>query len=66
MTSLYGSTSGVGFTGYNQTNRQSLTNVSGGRRATLIGDAAGASTVNFSATAPGSAAWGAMAVPLLP
>ncbi|WP_374023922.1 hypothetical protein [Mycobacterium sp. HNNTM2301] len=50
---------------FNQTIRYTHATVSGGSRATVIGDAPGAPTVTFTGTAPGSSAWGAMAVPLL-
>lgn len=57
--------SGGGFTGYTQTSRYSTANVPSAGYPTLIGDAAGASTVNFGATLPSSLKWGSIAVPLL-
>jgi hypothetical protein len=58
--------SSASFGSFNQTSRFNVGVVPSGSRATLIGDAAGASTVSFSATASVSGSWGAAAVPLLP
>lgn len=63
MASMTSSTSSI--SGFNQTTRYTHVTVSGGNRATVIGDAPGAPTVTFTGTAPSSAAWGAMAVPIL-
>lgn len=63
MASMTSSTSSI--SGFNQTTRYTHATVSGGSRATVIGDAPGASTVAFTGTAPSSAVWGAMAVPIL-
>lgn len=63
MASMTSSTSNI--SGFNQTTRYTHATVSGGNRATVIGDAPGSSTVTFTGTAPSSAAWGAMAVPIL-
>jgi hypothetical protein len=60
---LFSSTSA--FASFNQTSRRSFGGVAGGSRVTLIGDAPGAASVNFSATAPGSGAWGGLAVPVI-
>lgn len=61
----YSGAAGTTFTGYNQTSRWIQPGVSSVTYPAMIGDAAGAATVNFNATIS-SSSWGAMAVPLRP
>lgn len=51
---------------FNKTSRSNIALVSGTADPLVIGDAAGASTVAFSATAPANSGWGGAAVGLLP
>lgn len=62
-----GGESSGSFSSYSETSRYSAAFGSSVNPALVIGDAAGATTVPFTATAPtGAASWGGIAVPLIP
>lgn len=63
--STSGSTTGS-FSSFSQTSRWNQAGVASTNRPTIIGDAPGASTVNFTSTAPITGTWGALTVPLVP
>jgi hypothetical protein len=52
------------FSGYNQTARYTVNDTTA-LLETVIGDAAGAATVNFSVTQASPSGWGAVGIPLL-